>query len=73
MQSSANSLVIDSTQAGKSFINSGKSKGPNTVSCGTPLMTGTLSEVAPSTTPCWFPEMTVSTGRWCLGFRYGEA
>ena len=31
MQSSANSLVLDSTQAGKSFMNSRKSNGPSTV------------------------------------------
>ena len=48
IQSSANSLVLDSTQAGKSLMNSRKSNGPNTVPCGTPLMTGTLSDVAPS-------------------------
>ena len=45
IQSSANSLVLDSTQAGKSLMNSRKSNGPNTVPCGTPLMTGTLSDV----------------------------
>ena len=45
MQSSANSLALESTQFGKSLIKSRKSRGP---------LTGTLSEVAPSTTTCWF-------------------
>ena len=54
IQSLANSLVLDSTQTGKSLLNSRKSNGPNTVPCGTPLMTGTLSDVDPSTFTCWF-------------------
>ena len=41
-------------QLGKSLIKSRKSRGPSTVPCGTPFITGTLSKVAPSTTTCRF-------------------
>ena len=54
MQSSANSLALESTQLGKSLIKSRKSRVSSTVPCGTPPITGTLSEVAPSTITCWF-------------------
>ena len=53
IQSSANRRVLDWTQSGKSFINNRNSSGPRTVPCGTLLMTGMLSEVAPSTKTCW--------------------
>ena len=52
MQSLANRRVLGWTQSGKSFINNRNSSGPRTVPCGTPLMTGMLPEVAPSTKTC---------------------
>ena len=54
IQSSAKSLVLEVTVPGRSLMNIRKSKGPRTVPCHTPLTTCTLSEVAPSTTTCWF-------------------
>ena len=52
MQSSANSLVLDVTQSGRSLMNNRKKRGPSTVLWGTPLMTGAFSDVAPSTMTC---------------------
>jgi hypothetical protein len=42
IQSSANKRVlhVDETDAGKSLMNTSKSSGPRTGSCGTPLTTG---------------------------------
>ena len=53
MQSSANSLVLDWTQSGRSFMKRRNNNGPKTVPWGTLLITVTLSEVAPSTCTCW--------------------
>ena len=48
-KSSAKRRVLDWTQSGKSLISNKNSSGHRTVSCGTRLMNGMLSEVAPST------------------------
>ena len=50
IQSSAKSLVLEVTVSGRSLMNIRNSKGSRTVPCSTPLITSTLSEVAPSTT-----------------------
>ena len=52
MQSSANKLGLILTQSGRSFMNSKKKSGPSTVSLGTPLTTGALSDTEPSTMTC---------------------
>ena len=46
MQSSANSLVLDVTQSGRSLMNNKKRRGPSTVPWGTPLTMGTFSDDA---------------------------
>jgi hypothetical protein len=52
IQSSAKSRMRDCTQYGRSFIKIRNNKGHRTVPWGTPLMTGTVSDVAPSTITC---------------------
>ena len=54
IQASAKSLVLEVTVSGRSLMNIRNSKGPKKVPWGTALITSTLSEVAPSTTTCWF-------------------
>ena len=49
IQSSATNPVFYWIQSGRSLVNSKISNGPSTVPLGTPLKTGILSEVAPST------------------------
>jgi hypothetical protein len=48
----AKSRMRDCTQYGRSFIKIRNNKGHRTVPWGTPLMTGTVSDVAPSTITC---------------------
>jgi len=45
-------LVSEVRFSGGSFINIRKSRGPRTEPWGTPLMTGTVSDVLPSATTC---------------------
>ena len=52
MQSTANKFGLILTQSGRSFMNSKKKSGPSTVSLGTPLTTGALSDTEPSTMTC---------------------
>jgi hypothetical protein len=52
-QSSANSLVVDLTDDGKSLIKSRNNRGPRTVSWGTPDETVLADDVWPSSTTCW--------------------
>ena len=59
IQSSAKSRVFYWTLSGRSFINRRNISGPKIVPCGTPLMTGILSEVAPSTSTVEFCRLGV--------------
>lgn len=52
-QSSANKLIEDVTQEGKSLINIRKRRGPNTDPCGTPDVTGTKGEKQSFTNTNW--------------------
>ena len=52
MASSAKRPVLDVTHSGKSLMNIQNKRGPKRVPCGTPLTTGALSEVSPSTMTC---------------------
>ena len=54
IQSSANDLVFEATDSGRSFRKMRKSSGPSTDPCGTPLTTGSWLEISPSNNTCWF-------------------
>jgi hypothetical protein len=54
IQSSANDLVFEATDSGRSFIKMRKSSGPSTDPCGTPLTTCSWLEISPSNNTCWF-------------------
>ena len=44
--------VLDFTLEGRSLMNARNSKGPRTLPCGTPKVTGVVSEQEPSSTTC---------------------
>lgn len=52
-QSSANSLILEDTQLGKSLINIRKSRGPSTLPWGTPDVTWAIEELEPLTAVDW--------------------
>ena len=51
-QSSANMPILGLTLGGKSFMKAMKSRGPSTLPCGTPEVTGEVSDLKPSSTTC---------------------
>ena len=69
IQSSANNLVFEATDSGRSFIKMRKSRGPSTDPCGTPLTTGSWLEISPSNNipvDFYYLEMMLPISRYCL-------